>query len=82
MPPTRLALLIPLLIAIPATAQPPQDPIPTLHVTTRIVALDVVVTDGHGHPSTGLKPSDLSRVLCCQPLKSPILLIQKQIDMA
>jgi hypothetical protein len=66
MQPTRTALLIPLLsfCILHGTAQSPpaptQDPIPTLHVTTRIVALDVVVNDANGHPSTGLKPSDFT----------------------
>jgi VWFA-related protein len=63
MPPTRLVLLTALLTlavaTIPAQQSSAPDPIPTLHVTTRIVALDVVVNDGHGHPSTGLRPSDL-----------------------
>jgi VWFA-related protein len=43
----------------PANLRDTTDSIPTIHVTTRIVVLDVVVNDGHGHPVTGLKPSDL-----------------------
>jgi VWFA-related protein len=41
----------------------PQDspqPITTLHVTSRLVVLDVVVTDANGNPAHGLKPSDFT----------------------
>ena len=31
---------------------------PTLHATARLVVVDVMVTDGHGDPVKGLKPSD------------------------
>jgi len=34
--------------------------VPTIHVISRIVVLDVVVTDGHGHSIKGLKPSDFT----------------------
>jgi VWFA-related protein len=36
------------------------DSTPTLHTTARIVVLDVVVTDGSGHPVKGLQPSDFA----------------------
>jgi VWFA-related protein len=64
--PTRTALLIPLLslLALQSAAQQPadqpQDSLTTLHVTTRIVALDVVVSDGHGHPGSGLTAPDFN----------------------
>ncbi len=31
-----------------------------MHVTSRLVVLDVVVTDAHGNPVRGLKPSDFA----------------------
>jgi VWFA-related protein len=34
--------------------------VPTLHVTSRLVVLDVVVTDSNGNPVRGLKPSDFT----------------------
>ena len=34
--------------------------VPTIHVTTRLVVLDVVASDGAGHPVKGLKPSDFT----------------------
>jgi VWFA-related protein len=58
-----------------ALAQPPQNPptsgvasvpsdsdppVPTLHVTSRLVVLDVVVTDANGNPAHGLKQSDFT----------------------
>jgi len=46
-----------------ATPQPPLDsslPIPTIHVTSRIVVLDVTVTNGYGKVIQGLKPSDFT----------------------
>jgi len=36
------------------------QPVMTLHETTRLVVLDVVVTDGQGHSVKGLKPSDFA----------------------
>lgn len=33
---------------------------PVLKVTTRLVAVDVVANDGHGHPITDLKPQDFT----------------------
>ena len=75
MPPARIALLLLLLAAPPLPAQQPPDPapavsatqppdstepIPTLHVTSRLVVLDVVVTDAGGNPVHGLKPSDFT----------------------
>jgi VWFA-related protein len=41
-------------------AQDPSGPIMTLHATARLVVLDVVVNDGHGHPVKGLKQSDFN----------------------
>jgi VWFA-related protein len=35
-------------------------PVPTIHITSRAVVLDVVVTDGQGKPVHGLKPSDFT----------------------
>jgi VWFA-related protein len=37
-----------------------QQPITTLQAVARVVVLDVVVTDGHGHSVKGLKPSDFT----------------------
>ena len=64
MSPARIALLLSFLTAtalLPAqppapaatAAQPPDSSasIPTIHVTSRLVVLDVVVSDGHGLPS-------------------------------
>jgi VWFA-related protein len=46
-------------IQIQVPLQPrPDDQIVTLHANARAVLLDVVVTDGHGHPVHGLKPQD------------------------
>ncbi len=42
----------------PAFAMAQQDAVSTLRVTTRLVVLDVVVTDKKGQPITDLKPSD------------------------
>ena len=41
-------------------AQPAQQPVPTLSVTTREVLLDVSVMDASGHPVTGLTPKDFT----------------------
>jgi VWFA-related protein len=73
MSPARIALLLLFLSAttlLPAqpsptatAPQPPLDstqPIPTIHVTSRLVELDVVVTDAAGNPVKGLKPSDFA----------------------
>jgi VWFA-related protein len=56
------------LAALPLAAQQPSDPaqappnsnqsVTTIHTTARLVVLDVVVNDGHGHPVKGLKESD------------------------
>jgi len=46
-----------------AAAQAPLDstqPVPTIHITSRAVVLDVVVTDAHGNPVKALKPSDFT----------------------
>ncbi|HZY64040.1 MAG TPA: VWA domain-containing protein [Edaphobacter sp.] len=34
------------------------DEFPVIHTEARLVVLDIVVTDGQGHPVTGLKPGD------------------------
>ena len=74
MSPARIALLLSFLTAtalLPAqpppapaatAAQPPDSSasIPTIHVTSRLVVLDVVVSDGHGRSIKGLKPSDFT----------------------
>jgi hypothetical protein len=76
MPPARISLPILLLAtaALYLPAQPPSEPaststqtppdssqpIPTLHVTSRLVVLDVVVTDNAGKPVPGLKPPDFT----------------------
>ena len=69
---TRIVFLLSLLFAaalLPAQppavnpSQPPLDSfqsVPTIHVTSRLVVLDVVVTDGNGNPVKGLKPSDFT----------------------
>jgi VWFA-related protein len=46
--------------ATPAAAAAPDsdESLPTIHVTTRLVVLDVVVSDGHNHSAAGLKASD------------------------
>lgn len=43
-----------------APAQPPQKPVTTIKANARLVVLDVVVKDGHGHPVHGLKASDFA----------------------
>ena len=66
MPARRLALLLsllplaaPLLLAQLAGSAPESaESLPTIHVTSRIVELDVVVSDGHLHPARGLTASD------------------------
>jgi VWFA-related protein len=69
MSPARIALLLSLLPAtalLPAQSPPPTQPpdatpsIPTIRVTSRIVELDVVVSDSHNHPGVGLNQSDFT----------------------
>ena len=36
------------------------QPVTTIHATARLVVLDVVVSDGHGHPTSGLSPADFT----------------------
>jgi VWFA-related protein len=74
MSPARIALLLSFLTATALLlAQPPPAPaataaqppdssasIPTIHVTSRLVVLDVVVSDGHGRSIKGLKPSEFT----------------------
>jgi VWFA-related protein len=38
----------------------PETSVPTLHVTSREIVVDVMVTDGNGNPVRGLKQSDFS----------------------
>ena len=73
-PPVQTPVQTPDQTPVPAPAQapaavepqsPPTSPdsaesLPTIHVTTRLVILDVVVSDGHNHPAAGLKPSDFT----------------------
>jgi VWFA-related protein len=45
----------------PSPKQPPSTDVPTLHVTSQLVFLDVTVLDAKGHPVvTGLTPDDFS----------------------
>ena len=44
----------------PPTSPDSAESLPTIHVTSRLVILDVVVSDGHNHPAAGLKPSDFT----------------------
>lgn len=46
------------MIAAPQQAGDTQVPSPTFRTTTRLVLVDVVVTDKQGKPVTGLKPGD------------------------
>jgi VWFA-related protein len=78
MSPARIALLLlflPATVLLPAQRQPdlapavtatqPPDstePTPTIHVTSRLVVLDVVVTDANGNPVHGLQPSDFTLI--------------------
>ena len=55
---TVLAAFFPALAAqVPAEQTPP---VATLHATTRLVVVDVVVTDSKGRPVHNLKPSDFT----------------------
>jgi VWFA-related protein len=51
-------------ISLPLTAQSPQEPeqVPglSIRVSSRLVLVDVVVTDKHGQPVLGLKPTDFT----------------------
>jgi len=51
-----------LLAALPLSSQEISDQIPTpaIRVTTRLVMVDVVVTDRNGAPATNLKPADFT----------------------
>jgi len=68
MSPIRIALLLSFLTTaalLPAQQPPPAiapdtQPIPTIHVTSRLVVLDVVVVDTDGNPVKGLKQSDFA----------------------
>ncbi|MGD0888374.1 MAG: VWA domain-containing protein [Acidobacteriaceae bacterium] len=46
--------------AAPSSQGIPQSSVPTLHVTTREIVVDVEVTDANGNPVHGLKQSDFS----------------------
>ena len=70
----RLALAAILLIALgltSANAQTPQTdgPITTLHANTRLVLVDVVVTDSHDKPVHNLKESDFTLLESGKPEK-------------
>jgi VWFA-related protein len=67
----RIGLLIPVVAAgafglmaqqvvEPSSAPAAGEAVPTIHVTSRIVVLDVVVSDGKRHPVQGLKASDFA----------------------
>ena len=63
--PRRLSVFLCSLLATvssPLPAQSPQEPLPTLtiRVSTRLVLVDVVVTDKHGRPVLGLQPADFT----------------------
>ena len=45
---------------VPSSQDVPQSSVPTLHVTTREIVVDVEVTDANGNPVHGLKQSDFS----------------------
>ena len=45
---------------VPSSQDVPQSSVPTLHVTTREIVVDVEVTDANGKPVHGLKQSDFS----------------------
>jgi VWFA-related protein len=51
-------------VSSPLPAQSPQEPEPvptlTIRVATRLVLVDVVVTDKHGQPVLGLQPADFT----------------------
>ena len=57
-----LSVLLCLSLASPLSAQSPQEPVPTLtiRVSSRLVLVDVVVTDKHGQPVLGLQPTDFT----------------------
>src|ERR1700685_3469008 len=51
-------------VSSPLSAQSPQEPEPipslTIRVSSRLVLVDVVVTDKHGQPVLGLQPTDFT----------------------
>jgi len=49
-----LSLFVPLVTSLPSLGQTP-----TFRSNVRVVNLDIVVTDGHGRPITGLRPEDI-----------------------
>jgi VWFA-related protein len=56
---TLCIALTPLAASAQATSSPsPATPASTIHASARLVVVDVTVTDGHGNPVKGLKPSD------------------------
>ena len=61
-PTRRLALVVSLLLAAVAFAQAPasSDAASTIKTTTRVVLLDVVITDKSGKPVHGLKGHDFT----------------------
>jgi VWFA-related protein len=60
-------------VSSPLLAQYPQEPEPvptlTIRVTTRLVLVDVVVTDKHGRPVLGLQPADFTVIEKGRPQK-------------
>lgn len=59
-----LSVLIPFVLAprLPAQSSPQFEQVPSLsiRVSTRLVVVDVVVTDKHGQPALGLLPTDFT----------------------
>ena len=61
----NLAIVFAIGLAVSHAQQPSQSPtpgssLPTLKVSTRLVIVDVVASDGKGHPVTDLKPEDFT----------------------
>jgi VWFA-related protein len=61
----RLSIVFCLSLTITSSllsAQSPQEPVPglTIRISTRLVLVDVVVTDKHGQPVLGLQPTDFT----------------------
>jgi len=74
-----ISILLALSLAVPALAQntapakqPEASSVTTLHAATRLVLIDVVVTDSHHNPVRGLKAGDFTLLedKVIQPLKA------------
>ncbi len=55
-------VLLATLTALPQSSQPQPQPVPLLRSSSRLVLLDVVVTDKQGHPIRGLTKDDFTVV--------------------